>query len=86
MGRPRTRHSRARNRFIAWRLSTPKAFGVPVVMLKSHGSGRFGSGVLPALQKFKVKWLDLPFVTLANSFLGERVGKEGNKNSNSNFS
>jgi hypothetical protein len=31
---------------------------------------------LSALQKYKVKWLDLCFVTLANSFLGERIGKQ----------
>jgi hypothetical protein len=35
------------------------------------------------LRKFNVKKLDLSFVTITNSFLGERVG---NKNSNSNFS
>jgi hypothetical protein len=52
-------------------------------MIQSHGSGLFAPGALSALQKSKVKRLDLFFVTLANSFLRERVG---NKNSNSNFS
>jgi hypothetical protein len=65
------------------RLSTPKRSGFRLVTLKSHGSSRFGRRALSALQKYKVKWLDLFLVTLANSFLGERVG---NKNSNSNFS
>jgi hypothetical protein len=57
--------------------------GVPLVMLQSNGSGWFAPGALSALQKYKVKRLDLFFVMLANSFLRERVG---NKNFNSNFS
>ena len=65
------------------RLSIPKAFRVPLVMLQSNGSGWFAPGALSALQKYKVKRLDLFFVMFANSFLRERVG---NKNFNSNFS
>jgi len=37
--------------------SIPKAFGVPSVTLKSHGSGFSQAGDLSALQKYKVKRL-----------------------------
>jgi hypothetical protein len=40
-------------------------------MLKSNRSGWFAAGALCALQKYKVKRLDLFFVTLANLLLGE---------------
>jgi hypothetical protein len=42
-------------------------------MFQSHGSGFFASGATSALQKYKVKRLDLFFVVLTNSLLGERV-------------
>jgi hypothetical protein len=79
-----TRHSRTRTRFIASRDYKPrKRFGFYYWCLQSDCSGLFALGAMSALQKYKVKRLDLFFVTVTNSFLGERVG---NQNSNSNFS
>jgi hypothetical protein len=45
-------------------------------MPKSHGSSRFALGAMSALQKYKVKKIDLSSVTVTNSFLGERVGNK----------
>jgi hypothetical protein len=69
------------------RLSTPKAFRVSVGdTFRGMALDCSHQEAFSALQKYKVKRLDLFFVTLTNSFLGERVGKRENKNSNSNFS
>jgi hypothetical protein len=45
-------------------------------MPPSHGSGLFAPGATSALQKYKVKKIDLFSVTVTNSFLGERVGNK----------
>jgi hypothetical protein len=43
-------------------------------MLQSHGSGWLTPGALSALQKFKVKRLELSFVMLTNWFVGNVLG------------
>jgi hypothetical protein len=42
----------------------------------SHGSGLFAPGAMSALQKYKVKKIDLFSLTVTNSFLRERVGNQ----------
>ena len=85
MGRRCRRQSRARTRFIVRLDKNPESVsGFRLLMPPSHGSGLFTPRSMPALQKYKVKEIDLFSVTVTNSFLGERVGNK--KNSNSNFS
>ena len=45
-------------------------------MPPSHGSGLFAPGSMSALQKYKVKEIDLFSVTVTNSSLGERAGNK----------
>jgi hypothetical protein len=45
-------------------------------MPPSRGSGLLKPGAISSLQKYKVKKIDLFSVTVANSFLGERVGNK----------
>jgi hypothetical protein len=50
--------------------------GFRLLMLPSYGSGLFAPGAMSALQKYKVKKIDLFSVTVTNSFLGERIGNQ----------
>jgi hypothetical protein len=69
MGRACTRYSRARTRFIAYRnYQSRKRFGFDCACLQSHGFGCSHKPPRSALQKYKVKGLDLLFVTVTNSF------------------
>src|SRR5256885_2221858 len=50
--------------------------GLRLLMPTGNGSGLFAPAAMSALQKYKVKKIDLFSVTVTNSFLGERVGNK----------
>src|SRR5439155_89045 len=75
MGRACARGSGPRTRYIAQLDINPESVsGFRLLMPPSRGSGLFKPGGMSALQKYKVKKIDLFSVTVTNSFLGERVG------------
>ena len=77
MGRACRPQSHARTCFIVQLDINPESIsGFRLLMPPSHGSGLFKPGALTALQKYKVKRIDLFSVTVTNSFLGERVGNK----------
>jgi hypothetical protein len=77
VGRACARGSRPRTRYIAQLDINPESVsGFRSLMPPSRGSGLFAPRAMSALQKYKVKKIDLFSVTVTNSFLGERVGNK----------
>jgi hypothetical protein len=82
MGRACRPQGDARTCFIAQLDINPESVsGFRLLMPPSRGSGLFAPAAMFALQKYKVKKIDLFSVTVTNSFPRERVGNKKNSNS-----